>query len=209
MTRYGLLLVAAATVLAPGPVRGQAKEEFELATVKPADPNTRGSHTNLGPGEVVTMQNVTLRQMIVAAYEIEDFQLSGGPDWVNTARWDVTGKPNPEHAYSGDLRNGTDIQRNTIRHRAEERVKNLLAERFKLVLRSESKEQPVYFLTVAKNGPKLQPAKNPDGPGGGSTSMNNGIGHAVYTSTDLPMLAEQLARRSGRPVIDKTGLTGK
>ena len=111
-------------------------------------------------------------------------------------------------AVGGDLQTVSEAVRKTVRGRTEERLKNLLAERFHLVLRVDSKEQPVYFLLTVKSGPKLQAAKDPDGPARGSSSMNNGIGHAVFTSADTAMLAEQLARRTGRLVIDKTGLKG-
>jgi bla regulator protein blaR1 len=183
--------------------------EFEVASIKPADPNTRGSHLRLEAGERFTAQNVNLRQLITTAYEIQDFQLTGGPDWIDTQRWDIVANPETSSALAGDPRQLNSDQSKTVQSRTVTRLAALLADRFKLTVRREMREQSVYFLTIAKNGAKLQPAKDQTGGGGSNTNMNNGRGHAVFTSANLDLIAEQLARRTGRPVLDKTGLTGK
>jgi uncharacterized protein (TIGR03435 family) len=176
--------------------------EFEVATVKPADPNTRGSHIRLEGGERFSTQNTTLNELIEAAYDIQEFQLEGGPSWINTDRWDIIAQPEPSTAQTGDNPKSAHL-------RTVDRLAALLQDRFKLAMRREMREQTVYVLTIAKNGPKLQPAKNPKGRGDSNTNMNNGRGHAVFTSAAMDQFVEQLARRTGRPVLDKTGLTGQ
>jgi uncharacterized protein (TIGR03435 family) len=81
-------------------------------------------------------------------------------------------------------------------------VQTLLADRFQLQFHRDVKELPVYVLTVAKNGPKLQEAKDArHGIAGRPRSIES-------KGADMPALAATLARRLGRTVIDKTGLTG-
>ena len=65
--------------------------EFEIASVKPADPSIRTSNVLLGAGESLTIVNVPLRKIIMYAYDIRDFQLTGGPGWVDD-RYDIVAK---------------------------------------------------------------------------------------------------------------------
>ena len=66
--------------------------EFEIASVKAADPGIRTSNVLPGPGESLTIVNVPLRKIILYAYDIRDFQLAGGRGWVGDDRYDIIAK---------------------------------------------------------------------------------------------------------------------
>jgi uncharacterized protein (TIGR03435 family) len=98
----------------------------------------------------------------------------------------------------------------------------LLAERFNLKIHRETKELPVFLLTFAKSGSKLQLTKtadpNPNAPGprssrGGASIRSSNYGSGPITVTALHCstadLASFLTTRVGRPVLDKTGLTDR
>src|SRR5262249_54444179 len=81
----------------------------------------------------------TLAGLIREAYRLESYQELLGPSWIDTTRFEVTAKP-PDGAS---------------RDQIPAMLQDLLTERFKLVVRRESKEQTVYFLTAAKDGLRL------------------------------------------------------
>ena len=152
------------------------------------------------------MTGVPLRAMITFAYDVRDFQISGGPGWMGTERFDVMARPERAAADGlEDLSKMTDAQRKTVRDQMAERLRGLLADRFQLVVHKETKEQAIYALLVSKNGAKLQEVKNP-GPRQGM-SMNRGRLQGM--AAPMEMLGQTLSNVTGRPVIDKTGLTGK
>ena len=182
---------------------------FEVASVKPANPDARGTSINFVPGGGLKVTNATLKTLITFAYDIRGFQVSGGPGWLDSERYDLLAKP--EHAEGpAQLKEMTDAQQKTAAERIRERLRMLLAERFRLAIHRESKEVPVYALTIGKNGSKLEESKEPDGANQSmSTNMNNG--KAQMTARRIPMqhLANVLSGQLSRPVLDRTGLMGK
>jgi hypothetical protein len=113
---------------------------FEAASVKPAAPSTNGDAGR------IDNQNVTLKGLIMRAYGVKDYQITG-PDWLDSAGYDVVATI-PHDATAAQL---------------PQMLQTLLAERFKLALRHETKGLPVYALVVGKNGPKLTPAEHDEG----------------------------------------------
>ena len=85
--------------------------EFEIASVKPSDPNIRTSNVLLGVGESITIDNVPLRKIILYAYDIRDFQLAGGPGWVGDERYDIIAKTAAADRASVEAPAETDDQR--------------------------------------------------------------------------------------------------
>jgi uncharacterized protein (TIGR03435 family) len=135
---------------------------------------------------LLTARNATLKQLIRAAYALENYQISGGPGWIDSVRYDVDAK-------STDGAN---------RDRLLPMLRALLADRFQLTFHREKKELPVYNLVVAKGGPKFQALKTVAGPAPGKTNH--------LRMKDLPSLATYLTRLStDEPVFDKTGLKGQ
>ena len=147
-------------VLAAGVAMAQTAT-FEVASVKPAAPVGRGQllsgQTHVGmqiDAARVDIGGMSLAELIRVAYRVKLYQVSG-PDWMASQRFDVLAKM-PEGAS---------------REQVPEMLQALLAERFKLTVRRESKEQAVYALVVGKNGPKLkESAPDADAPAGGEPS---------------------------------------
>jgi uncharacterized protein (TIGR03435 family) len=144
-----LAILACCFVLAGSPGFGQAAPEFEVASVKPAAPPAgRGGLMNIlrgGPGTSdpgrIAYSNWTLKSLVMRAYSLRPDQFDG-PDWLNSVKFDITATI-PEGATSDDVKR---------------MLQGLLAERFHLTVHHESRELPIYELTVAKSGPKMKPS---------------------------------------------------
>jgi bla regulator protein blaR1 len=147
----------------------------------------------------INLTGVTLRALIHFAYGVGDHQISGGPNWLNSARYDIEAKT--DKAVADEMRNLSAVQRKIADQRM---LQGLLAEQFKLRLHSETKELPEYALVVAENGPKLSPAPAK----GGLNHM--GPGKLTANGAAISFLAEQLSWQPGinRTVLDETGLKG-
>ena len=150
-----------------------------------------------------------MKDLIMTAYDLKAYQVSG-PDWMTTERYDVIVKV-PEGASKAQV--------NVM-------WQNLLAERFGMVLHHESKEFQVEELVVARGGPKLKetvedltaplppgPPKLKNGellsPGVVSTIYPSPRAHTVARAQPISQLTAMLSNQLNRPVLDKTGLTGK
>jgi uncharacterized protein (TIGR03435 family) len=130
----GLLLFAT-----PGYSQSAAAPAFEVASVK-LTVNPEPYHWEMSPGHL-RLRSINLRQCIIVAYQVRDFQVSGGPGWVDADRYDIDGNadgPAPRDELLLMLR-------------------TLLEQRFHLVLRSKERPADGYAMVVAKGGLKIQP----------------------------------------------------
>lgn len=220
----GVLLVALAAAVVAIPVFCQApsaaKPSFEVATVKPAEPGQRGSMIGMQPGGRLIIKNVPLRGILTFAYNIRDFQLTGGPGWMPTEFWDIEarvddagvpevsappdpGKPNPMGI----------------------RLQALLEDRFQLKFHKETRELPIYELSIAKGGSKMKLSDDqtpfkprergdapvpPPQPGGPMPrySMRTGRGSMQAVAMDEKSIVQWLSSMVGRSIVDKTDLKG-
>ena len=183
-----LIMTAASAELAT-----PARLTFEVASIKPSQ-SSPGAVYGIKPlpgGSGYTAENVPFKLMMSLMYKVPMRQILGGPDWIDTDRFDIEARA--DHPSSVDDLHAM--------------FQNLLADRFNLRFHKELKEGPVYALTVDKSGLKMKP--NGVGqalgipivpaPGGG------------FTGTRVPMqyltwwLSQQL-QKDGRPVVDQTGL---
>jgi uncharacterized protein (TIGR03435 family) len=139
--------------------------------------------------------NIDLKSLIANAYGVRPEQISGGPSWIDSNHYDIEAKV--VAADGATPQPITKEERNLM-------LRSLLADRFKLVVHTETKEQPIYELVVAKSGPKLQPAK----PGQPTRMTMGSSGKFSMETAQISALIYQLSSQLGRPVIDKTGLTG-
>ena len=178
---------------------------FEVASVKPSAADFHGVAFQIQPGGL-RISGANLKMLVVFAYNVRDFQVSGGPGWINSDRYDVVAKSSraDSAAAPADPRKLSDEQRNTRMEETRQRLRALLEERFHLMAHRETKEQPVYALVVAKGGSKLQPSQA-TGPG----RLQMAPAEIVAEAMDMQMLAGALANAVGRPVLDKTGIAGK
>ena len=129
------------------------KLEFEVASVKPTAVDRLKSGVRVGSriyGDRAEYTYITLRQLIAEAYQVRSWQVVG-PDWLPTERFDIVCKMPP-----GSRKQDTPLM-----------LQSLLADRFKLVVHRELKEQSVLALVVGKGGPKLKksPSEAPLSPG--------------------------------------------
>jgi uncharacterized protein (TIGR03435 family) len=193
--------------------RAFAQPAFEVASIKPqaltvGKPGFVGIQTS---GNTLHAEAQALAGLVTYAYGIEDFQVSGGPSWIYSR--DLYGS---DTYYSRDLY-GSDTYEVVAKAGGEaapstdqfkQMLQALLADRFQLKIHLESKEMPAYELVVGKNGHKLKDATaDPDA----HTNWRSGPAAQHYSGKKVSMadLVFLLRTQSGRPVIDKTGLTGK
>jgi uncharacterized protein (TIGR03435 family) len=192
-----MILGATIGILMTLPILAEAQEApaFEVASVKltqhgrDKDGWSRSSLNVINDRFVAT--NASMEECIRYAYDVKAYQIIG-PDWLNSdaASYDIIATAPP----------GTPSKQIPLM------LQTLLAERFKLAVHRETRMLPVYELVVAKNGPKLTPAKS-----GGRSSTNSNNGNVTATSVSMAELAHQLSRTRviDRPVFDKTGITGE
>jgi len=200
-----VLGLAAALLPTTVTLQGQGKVPlaFEVASIKPNTPDGSGN-IMVGimpqPGGRLTVTNANLRMLIRFAYNIDDTQISGGPPWIDSDRYDIVAK--------GEGNATTDQLR--------EMLQSLLADRFGLKIHHDSKDLPVYMLVGGKGGPKLKEAESPapvspNAPGSGQRAgIRMVMGGTTQMSGTMSMaqLSQGLANLVGRKVIDKTGLSG-
>jgi len=206
-----ILLAAAGALAVAGPMligvvnapRGRAQSlKFEVASIKPTPPGGDGSLFSFVPGGGIEAHNVTLLQLVTFAYDLRDFQVTGGPGWVRSERYEILAKP--EHLEGpSDFRHMTDSQREIFMGQTRTRVQALLVERFQLTIHKELKELPTYAMTVAKGGVKMQESKETEGNRGLRTTRGKMTGQRASMAT----LVNVLSGMVGRPVLDRTGLT--
>jgi bla regulator protein blaR1 len=199
-------LIAFALLCVPQ-IRGQSQDainpsalSFEVASIKPDHLDGHSTRISYDANSFLT-SGTTLKLLIEFAYNIQDVQLSGGPDWVGSETYQVQAKIDHEAvaAMSKLAREQAFEQRRAL-------VQNLLAERFNLKLAHSTKELPIYALIVAKNGHKFSQPASTDNAHAGVSSHN---GEVKVTAQTMSRFAEWLSGRVGRKVIDKTGLEGR
>jgi uncharacterized protein (TIGR03435 family) len=160
-----------------------------------------------GPGRLVGT-NVTLGMLIRVAYNVHDFQISGGPPWIESVRYDVEGKTDDAAG-----RQQTAIVQGPM-------LQRLLEDRFSLAVRHEIRELPVYELTIAKSGSKLKAGNciardlNVQPPSAGRTPDYCGFlvtdnNMMKATQIDMVHFTDLLSLWVKRTVIDKTGITNR
>src|SRR5262245_31086796 len=188
MIRYASVLVVFLTV-----VFGAQKTPpaFEVASVKPAPPGDGGPVRSVLlflPDGRFRNTATTLKSLVQTAYNVQDFQVSGASGWMDSDRFDVEGK--------------AETSANANRNDMLLMLQTLLADRFKLKLSRETRENSQYALVVAKGGPKIKLAADP---AGGARGGPNG---RLVGKRSMPQLAAQLSGIVRRPVVDQTGLQG-
>ena len=223
-TRAAVLMLALVQVVSAGQAPGpaiSADASFAAASVRRNTSADTGSAVGRRPGGRLEAQNTTLRELLLFAYPLQETQLVGGPDWTGTTRWNIVAVLDETAAARPDSRDLTTLA-----------LRALLAERFKLVLRPEVRELPVYALVRVKQGgapgpslqastvdcPALQAAMSrgekpaggpPRSPDGRPLCESRGHIHGFQMAgMPLSTLAEALSTRVGRMVIDRTGLAG-
>jgi bla regulator protein BlaR1 len=206
---------------AQSPARTGEGPAFEVASIKANRSRDARSALMPQPGGRLTATNVTVAELIRFAYDLPAFQVSGGPDWLGSDRFDVMAKAegDPPSAHKRLM------------------LRRLLAERFKLIVHTETRQLQLYALVMArtdrKMGPRLRrtevdctrtdqpssesgvglsPTNGPPRCGyfgfAPGTDFPSGRGGLAFRGLTMPALAKTLVPMVGRGVIDQTGLAG-
>ena len=178
-----------------GMMAKDADPDWEVATVKPSDPDET-NQTFAVRGRHVVIQRQSVEAMLMVGYGLQKNQIAGAPEWVRTGNFDVDGTP--------------DVDGEPSVQQFQSMVRKLLAERFGLKMHYEQHEMAVFALRVGKDGPKLK----------GSASNSNtlpsqrvrgGDGYRVLEFRDVSMqdLTVMMLYNVDRPLVDQTGLKGR
>ena len=193
----------------------EARPDFEVASIKasapgaisPTNPRFMGSPA---PGRFEA-QRMTVRLLIADAYGVKVAQIYGGPGWINSDGYDIVAK--------------ADVNPGEIQADNHLRLQTLLEDRFSLSVHRETRELPIYVMTVAKGSPKLHPSNciamdadhPPAMPAPGqplpaycrsAPVLRHGTGWKLNgTGITMKDLIRQLAHVSGLTLVDKTGYT--
>lgn len=193
-----LFAVALALAIAAAPaLLAQQQPGFEVATVKPN--HTGGGVSSSFNGVTISLTNLSLKRMIVFAYQIRDFQVTGGPNWLDSDHFDIEAKTTPDATIDQKLM----------------MVRTLLKERFQLAFHRETRELPIYNLTIAKGGLKIQPLKQneciPHDPKPPDSCRGGRVGPTMIRSgsSTLPDVATMLSVVLDRVVVDETKVAGQ
>jgi uncharacterized protein (TIGR03435 family) len=182
------------------------RPEFEVASIKLNKSAGFGGILNTIHGRFKAT-NVPIQLLIVVAYRIKEFQVSGAPAWLTSDRYDIEAKSEGDPTFEASL----------------PMLQTLLEDRLQLKIHRETKELPVYALVVSKPGklreaegecgprpnappPPPEPGKLPAPPCGGIFFFP---GHLTGQKVAITQLLDSLSRVTGRVVLDKTNLTGK
>ena len=218
----GLIVVAIATSLAVNVIAQapptETRPKFEVASVRE---NTSGSNQvsiGMQPGGRFGASNIPLVMLIRSAYRLQDSQLVGAPDWIETSRYDITAKADrdlPPPSPFGPPSTGMLM------------LQSLLEERFRLKVHREVREQPIYALVTARSparlGPNLRksdidcevpaamrkaasaPVFEKPVP---QCGMHMGFGEILGGARTMGLLSNALAQTVQRSVVDRTALNG-
>jgi uncharacterized protein (TIGR03435 family) len=230
------VILAAAGVLAAavGPLRAQTAQiavvqnppAFDVVSIRENSSGDPGQGIRRQPGGRLIINNVPLRTLIISAFGLQPQQLAGGPDWIDSARYDITAQAAGEFAVTEPGTVGS----------SDLMMQRMLADRFQLAVHTETRELPIYTLTMARSdrrlGPRIRtaavdcqaamtamlkrsqssgaapvPPQRPDG--GPGCGMRMGPGSQLTAGgMSMAALARMLAVPVGRLVLDRTGLNG-
>ena len=188
------------TICVPCCTRAQAvaaQRRFDVSTVRTSNPDAGNASSVSLDSQRLTARNVTLARLISLAYGLSEDQLSGGPSWITSRRFDITAK--------ADTPVDPKLSPVVARQIQKEMMQRLLGERFQLKIRHERKAIPGYLLTAIKTGPKGMQKDDSDKPG-----MVIDDEKLRATAITMDQFADALSQGVlHRPVTNATSLTGK
>jgi uncharacterized protein (TIGR03435 family) len=213
------MLVVAHAHAAQEPAREPTPRQFVTASITPSMAGKSGERAlRLLPGGVFSATSVTVRELVEYAYQRHAFdhrEVKGGPAWIDVERFDITARAGGAHTVDADA---------SFRE-AWSMIRGLLANQFRLKVHEADSSRAVYALVLARSdgtlGPKLRrtdadcgavmkgpmPALLP-----GQTppcTLKVPPGRLFVNTVGMPTLASLLSQHVDRPVLDRTGLTGR
>jgi bla regulator protein blaR1 len=179
----------------PKPMAADANPTFEVATIKPSDPDAQGRGFIVNGRKFSTL-NTSLSMMMQWAYGVQAKQIVGGPAWMDEDKFDVSAVPDGEGQPSGP--------------QWKMMLQKLLVERYKLTFHHDKRDLSVYALTVAKTGSKLTKSES-NGPLP-SLFFGPATGGIQLPGRNATMVEFANVMQSSvldRPVVDQTGIEGR
>jgi uncharacterized protein (TIGR03435 family) len=176
----------------------QERPSFEVASIKPGDPGSHQVSMLFQPGGRFITTNAPVQMLVQFAYDVRPHQVSGLPKSIELAGFTIEAK-------AGETTLSPPSPEGVARYRLM--VQSLLADRFKLTLHRDTREEQIYELVVDKGGSKFKEAA--DTAKGSPQGLRLGRGQLTAMAAPMPILVNFLSQQLGRSVIDKTGLDGK
>jgi len=185
-------LFALAVLLASAIVQAQS-HRFEVASIKPVGPAPPGASISLGAndGGRFVARGASLQILVQLAYSVQRYQIVGAPRWFSNEAFDIEAKPETPFSPTAE--------------ESKTMLRALLAERFGLSVRRETRTGTVYNLVVAKGGPKSQATQTPPE----QRSVRGGMGSFTATGVTLEFFLQRVSAQLEGPIFDRTGLTGE
>lgn len=182
--RLTLVTALFATILSAAPAT------FEAASIKPNSSGRAGGGISTYPARIKVI-NSTLKFCVQVAWNVKDFQVSGGAGWTGTERYDI------------DAVAAAPFKQDELRTM----LQALLADRFGLVIHRETQDKPGYALVIGRNGPKLPPPT--DDPSVLFSRTPSGNRTLKAPNLSMSRFASALSTALGATVVDKTGIEGQ
>ncbi len=182
-----IMLLIATLVICGQP--GAEPPRYEVASIKPTTSDDLRFLFRIEPDGTLAATGITLKRLMMTAYNAQGFRIVGGPGWVASRRWDVEAKH--DGAASID--------------QIRQMLRTLLQERFQLRSHPDTRTMPVYELVVDRKGSKLPRAKD----SATKPTVQVTAGSIHFTNATSATFASQLSYALARPVIDKTSLAGQ
>ena len=183
----GIVGIVAADALAQAP-----PPSFEVATVRASGPDSAPMSLQRQPGGRLVTSNTPLTFLISWAFGLDDGRLLGAPTGADSTRFDIVAKAPIDNPPPGQM---------------QLMMRSLLAERFGLVVHTETRNRNVYTLRIAAGGTRLIIVNPPEPADGNPFSMDD-AGVLKGRHVTAAMLARVLSSQLGEPVEDMTQLTG-
>jgi len=197
MFAFTLLLLVplmAHTQSAPKMMPADADPNWEVATVRPSNPDDERQTIRL-TGRHLELKNQTVEVMLMAGYGLQKSQIVNAPDWVKKQHFDVDGVP--------DVEGQPNVQQ------FQAMLRKLLVERFQLKQHREQRDMVAFALKLAKHGPTLRNAANPASPPRQDVRGGEGYRTQEFTGTSMQDLTVLMIEYLDHPLIDQTGLKGR
>jgi uncharacterized protein (TIGR03435 family) len=168
--------------------RGAEPPKYEVASIKANNDNDFRFAFRIEPNGTLAATGITLKRLMMTAFNVQDFRIVGGPGWVASKRWNLQAKPN--RAASPD--------------QVRLMLQTVLEDRFQLHSHLETRNLPVYELVVDRKGSKIRTTEDTQT----KPTVRATTGLIELTNATSTTFASQLSYAVAQPVIDKTSLSG-
>jgi uncharacterized protein (TIGR03435 family) len=168
---------------------GAVTPRYEVASIKSNTDSDVRMVFRIDANGNLTASAITLKRLMMTAYNVQGFRIVGGPRWIDSRRWDV--RATHEGALSAD--------------ESRLMLRTLLGDRFHLRTHDESRREPVYELVADRRPPRVPATKDPNA----QPEVHVGSGLMDLSNATAATFASQLSYAVARPVLDRTQLLGR